>query len=347
MLVSRLPIKPLILALAASLALGSCALAGKQARAVLALDEAFVAARPGLAGALRAPRAFGKGPFGLLSPVITLPIGLGESPAKAVDAARAEAKRSGGAAVLVASPLVARAIAEGGAWSGDPPILSPEYRGADPAAPNAAGPHPFSVYSDPEPAYAAAGRAAGAYISELGKTGGEPVCGILYAESPARPRAALEAFTAAYASASGGRRLELRELSPTATDTEAEAAVADLLGSDLRLLLVALGAESETAIKKATRPGLAIGLDSPEAAVPQELAFRIEADDEGLTRALAAESRRIARLPPDAASRGGALAVPARLVAEAGAASIAAGRIPFSRFVSDATLGAQGKVLSH
>jgi hypothetical protein len=358
----KLRLTQILLATAgAALALGACSAFSRPPRAVLALDEAFEASRPALASRLHEAGAFGSGPARLFSRARQAPVALTESAGKAVDAARAEEKRSGRRVVLVASPLVARAILGGGVWSGDPALIVPEYRGM-PAA--SIGRGIYTAVTDPVPAYAAAGQAAGAYVAELAKSGLSPSCGLLFSESPARPRAALSAFAASYAAASEGRSLVLRELpgsyfegsgdakaEPTSPESDAEAAVADILGSDVRILLIALGPGSGAALRKATRPGLAIGLDSTapdsEARAAAKIAFRIAPDDGGLVQALDEERRSIDGRLSSAGPAGGAKAVPARLVTESEAASLFAGTKPLSRFLEDAALGAKGTDLSH
>jgi hypothetical protein len=328
-------------ALAACFLLSSCP---GHARPVLALDEAFSAARPSLAALLDRDRGFGVGPFGLLGGPLVASIALSEGAGAALDASHAEQRRSGKPGALVTSPLVAKAIVGGGAWSGDPPLLVPEWKGE-------AVPGLWSAASDPIPAYRAAGSAAGAFVAALSKIGGSPSCGLLFSEAPSRPRAALASFAAAYADASEGRPLYVRELGTAAEASEsqgktvqpsagaaAEAAVAELLGSDIRVLFVALGPDSSAAIRAAARPGLALGADFPYPEAPPALAFRIISDDQGLARALVSEYRAIL-----GGARGGeARAIPSLLVAGAAAGSIRAGKPDFRLFLENAALRAKG-----
>ncbi len=265
----------------------SCSRGGIPPRVVVALDEAFTAARPTLASKLENRFQFGDGPAGLLHPAIIVHVAMTEGPGKALDAALAEKKRSGKQQVLVASPLIAKAIINGGAWSGDPPLLVPEWFGKE-------SPGLWTVSTDPLPAYEAAGAAAGAYIAALAKEGGVPSCGVLFSEAPSRPRSALTAFTSAYAESSGNKPLYLRELGgqndkkalPVQATSAAEAAVKELLGSDIRLLFLALGAESGATIRSAARSGLVLGSDFPVPESPQTLTFLIHPDDIGLAQAL-------------------------------------------------------------
>jgi len=259
---------------------------------MIALDEAFAAAHPSLARELSEGPGWGYGS-------VKVPIKLGDPAGKVLaelEAARAEGR---GPVALVTSPLVAAALPgpwrDGGEASclGDALLLIPERRRsgrleARPTTPSEAR-RPFAeARSDPIPAYAAAGKAAGAYIASLQAKGeGTPACGILFLEAPARPRAVLQAFVDAFSAASGGGWPLVREL--TADDDEekqAEAAVQELLGADLRILFVALGGGSPAAIRAASRLDIVVGADFEARAVPANLAFRIRPDDAGLAEAL-------------------------------------------------------------
>jgi hypothetical protein len=337
---------------AASLLLSSCP---GHARPIVALDEAFSAARPALAALLDGDRGLGVGPLGLFGGPLVASVALSDGAGAALDAALAEQKRSGKPGVLITSPLIAKAIAGGGAWSGLPPLLVPEWHSeAVPgeAVPGASRPGLWSATSDPIPAYRAAGSAAGAFVAALSKMGGSPSCGLLFTEAPSRPRAALTSFAAAYAEASEGRPLYVRELGGAAAEAsgsqgkapqpaigaEAEAAVAELLGSDIRVLFVALGPDSSAAIRAAARPGLALGADFPYPEDPPTLAFKIIPDDSGLARALVSEYRAIL-----GGARGGeARTIPSLLVAGAAAGSIRAGKPDFRLFLENAALRAKG-----
>ena len=333
-------------ALAASVLFPSCS---GHARPIFALDEAFAAARPGLAAGLDKGRHLGLGPLGLFGAALVIPVALTDGAGKALDAAMAESKRSGKSCALFTSPLIAKAIIAAGAWSGDPPLFVPEWHSA--AVPSAALPGLWSATTDPIPAYRQAGSAAGSFVASLSKGGGSPSCGLLFAEAPSRPRAAMAAFAAAYAEASEGRPLYVRELggskeeggaqgkSPQAPEgAAAETAVAELLGSDIRVLFVALGPDSSAAIRAAARPGLAGGADFPYPAAPPSLAFMIVPDDSGLVRALFSEYR--AQL---AGARGGdARSIPSLLVAGDWAGSVPSGKLEFKRFLENAALRAKG-----
>jgi hypothetical protein len=332
-----------IAAAAACLPLASCS---ARFRPVVALDEAFVATRPELSALLQDGPALRSGLFGLLAKPLSAPVALAEGAGKALDAANEERRLNGGNTALVTSPLVAEAIVEGGTWSGDPPLLVPEWRGRG-------APGLWSATTDPVPAYRAAGSAAGSFIAALSKSkgGGSPSCALVYSEAPSRPRAALTAFAAAYAEASEGLPLRVRELggneaseaAPGAAPRvsaggAAEAAVAELLGSDIRVLFVALGPDAGAAIRAAARTGLAIGADFPYPEAPRSLAFRIVPDDSALLRALVSELRELR----GGARGGGARPVPALLVAGDRTGPIGAGRLDFRRFVEDAALRAKG-----
>ena len=123
---------PSLFALLGVLALfASCAPRLGQVVAITALDEAFAAARPALAGRLEKPPLLTGGLGLFLSPPLLIRVGLGEGAGKALDAALAEKKKKGRPVPIIASPLIAKAIVEGGSWSGDPPLFVPEWRGAE------------------------------------------------------------------------------------------------------------------------------------------------------------------------------------------------------------------------
>jgi|GEM_PF-1314969 hypothetical protein len=341
--------------LGATCSLASCGLDGRP-RTVVALDEAFAAARPTLAARLQDGSLFGDGPAGLLRRPIVVPVALSEGAGKALDAAMSDSTGKGEATVLIASPLIAKAIMSSGTWDGIPPLLVPEWRGGAPSGTTTPG--LWTVTTDPVPAYGAAGAAAGAFIAALSGEGGSPACGILFSEAPSRPRAALASFAEAYADASEGGPLYVRDLGqegaadsrggaspPKATEARtangaAQAAVAELLGYDIRVLFVALGSASGAAIEAAARPSLAIGADFPAPGPPISLAFRIYPDDIAIAAALA--GRREAALGrergagPGGASGSGAMDIPAILAAGPVAGSIRAGRHDFAYFLSEA-----------
>ena len=313
----------------------SCAQSWISPRAVVALDEAFSAARPTLASKLESRFQFGDGPAGIFHPAIIVHVAMTEGAGKALDAALAEKKRSGKQVVLVASPLIAKAVINGGAWSGDPPLLVPEWPGKE-------SPGLWTVSTDPLSAYNAAGAAAGAYIAALAKEGGVPSCGVLFSEAPSRPRAALVAFTSAYAESSGNKTLLLRELggpkdkktmSGSATSA-AEAAVKELLGSDIRVLFIALGAESGATIRSAARSGLVLGADFSDLDPPASLAFRIHPDDIGVAGALD-QVRRTVSFSGHGMGTGGSRMVPALLIPGPAAQERRVGKFDFAFFLSD------------
>jgi hypothetical protein len=322
---------------AMALLVAACSLAGPSDRTVVALDEAFASARPELASALESQSALGPWTWGLLARPIVLRVSLNESAGKAIDAALAEERRSGQRTVLATSPLIAKAIVGGGSWTGDPTLIVPEWRGSQ-------MPGLWSATTDPVPAYSAAGHAAGAFVAALAKQPGQPSCGVLFSESPSRPRAALTAFADAYAASSDGKPLNVRELDESersgpgaaiSPEDEAEADVKELLGSDIRVLFVALGASSGAAIRAAQRPGLAVGADFPSRETPSALAFRIFPDERGLAKALAAERQAMSRTG-EAGLPGASTAVPSLLIAGPAAKDILAGRLDFASFVSAA-----------
>jgi hypothetical protein len=273
---------------------------------------------------------------------------MAEGAGKALDAAMAAGAKAGKPVVLATSPLIAKAIIGGGSWSGEPPLLVPEWHYE--TAPGAAMTGLWTATTDPLPAYAAAGAAAGAYVAAQAREGGDPSCGVIFAESPSRPRAALAAFAEAYAASAEARPILVRELAdqpsgkpaeiqraatdpvPIAPASSAESAVKELLGSDIRVLFIALGGASGAAIRAAERPGLAIGADLSASEGPSSLAFRIIPDDAGLARALRQQRLAMVRSP----GRGGSIAVPALLLTGPAAANTLAGKRVFASFLAEA-----------
>jgi hypothetical protein len=97
----------------------------------------------------------------------------------------------------------------------------------------------------------------------------------------------LEAFAKAYGEASGNGPPLVRELAVSEDDeTQADAAVRELLAADIRLFFVALGSGGPAAVRAAARPGLVVGGDFPGPETPAGLAFRVRPDDRGLAKAL-------------------------------------------------------------
>ena len=311
--------------LALPLVLLSCA---PQLHLTVAMDEAFAAARPGLTNELERLR-----PAGFTRRNVR--VGLDESPAKAFEYVdrRAGARRTD---ILIASPFLASTLQ---GRLGAIPIIALEWE-AQPA------PGLSLIMTDPLPAYRAAGRAAGAYIAAIrGKSGGNPSCGVVYSSSPSRPRAALEAFAAAYEASSGAAPLLVRALPPPSStegsaDADAQAAVGELLGSDMRLLFVAAGRATPAAIKAAAAPDIAVGADILEPQPLPQLSFMIVSDDAALARAAGKvlerwnRTRRGSVGPVERGDPGGPpVLVPSLLLEGPAAAHAAAGLRPFSAYL--------------
>jgi hypothetical protein len=343
--------------LAAALTLASCSGGGKY-RAVVAVDEAFAAAYPSLAAEIEKPTAFAgalEAALGMAAKPVT--ISLSQGAGLALDAVRQAEAGSSRPIALVASPLIASALIGGGVWKGDPPLLVPEWRGTPASGMRTAS-------TDPHPAYRAAGAALGAYLAALTGEGGTPCCGILFAEGPSRPRSALQAFAEAYSAASGGARLLVRELASSSVDAAprqvqeglpaapaaaqdpspaaakplgAEEAVQEMLGSDIRALLLAVGPDTVAAARAASRPGLALGADYPDPDGLRELSFRIAPDPAALVEALARELRTLGGADAGATSGG---AVPARLEVGGSASAFKAGGRTLESFLRGA--GSEG-----
>lgn len=272
-----------------SLFLASC---GGKGLVVIALDEAFSAARPDLARELR-----DHWPIRYRARATTLR--LSGEPGEVLSILQKAEKQGEHPVALIASPLLAQALP--GPWRspgtelsclGGAALLVPEWHAVPPSGVAGSSGAAFALaVTENVPAYAVAGSASGAYIASLRGPGGEqsssPAGAILFLEAPARPREALEAFAKAYENASGGAPLLVRELGASEDEQkQAEAAVHELLGADVRLLFVALGAGGPAAIRAATRPGLLLGGDFPGPQSPGDIAFRVRPDDGGIAEAL-------------------------------------------------------------
>jgi len=264
---------------------------GPRRRVLVGLDEAFAAARPELARRLSR-----------LSTSRPAAVGLSEGPSRLYEAARAAGVAGPGASgprVLVASPLLAAALSGSAAGFG-PGGAGAEglLDGALVVAAEWQGPLPeglLGVSTDYEPAYRAAGRAAGAYVAFLRAAGAAEATGaILFSESAVRPRVLGEAFAEAFEAEAGFPPLSppLPPAPPAGAaapqagpEAEADAALQALLGSDLRILFVAAGPGSAGLCARAARPGLALGAAAPLSGCP-EACFSVEPDEAALARAV-------------------------------------------------------------
>ena len=326
-----------LLLMAMALAAGALFLTGcRQGSAPVLLDEAFVAARPGLASSFRSlqGRILGKG--GAYAE-----IGLARGPEELVE----EARKAGFAAVgqgrgaIVTSPLLAAALVAGeralgleGSQArargiqalGGLGLVVPEWLG---------GPQPpiTPVNTEPAKAFEAAGRAAGAFIAALRRSGQESATGgILFRGTPSRGRAALEAFSRGFL-ATAGVEPAIEILGEGDTMDESGASVGRLLAVDLRIVLVATGRDARAACKALDRPGLALGLEGPDPAAWPRSAFAIVPDEAGLARAAIAAAERLGKAPGSAL---GDIAVPALLLAYPAARSFQAGDTDLGRLLA-------------
>jgi hypothetical protein len=305
------------------LALSSCS---RGEIVLVAIDEAFGAARPGLSEAFSGPWPGGPGPLRLF-------LGLNEAPGRVlseIERAAAAGKRP---KAVIASPYIAAGLCDetGPIRSlGSTGLVALEW-------PRPPLPGLSYAKTDPRPAYAAAGRAAGAFIAALGEAGGKLGCGVVYLESPSRPQEALDAFSSSFVEASRGapllvRRIEGQDGKREEADLNAEAnsAVKEILSSDVRVIFVAAGSASPAALVAASRPGIAVGADLPGRALLPGLSFRIRPDDE----ALAAAALRIAR--DSGSGRALHLEVPSILEAGPSSAAFKAGGEELGAFIAQA-----------
>jgi hypothetical protein len=278
---------PTLAAILASLIITSC---GRKGLVLVALDEAFAAVRPGLA------RELSGGPGAAYRSVYLQPR-LSERPGAILGEIEAAKAKGENPIALVASPLLAAALP--GPWRrggleesslGGLLMLLPEPRIAEsPPSSSLARSVAFAeAVTDPVPAYAAAGRAAGGFIASIAaQEGGVPACGLIYLEAPSRPRRALQAFAESFAAASGSGSPLVRELPPSDdAENQAEAAVRELFSADIRVLFIALGGGGPAAIRAAAKPGLVVGADYPGPEPPANLTFRVRPDESALAAAL-------------------------------------------------------------
>lgn len=298
------------LLLGACLILGGFSACGRSSSPLVVLDEAFVAARPGLAREFR--REVGSKRYAVI------PLDLG--PSLVLDMA----KKRGyglpeGPKTLVTSPLLALALAEGdrelrelsgpslpgsGLQAGGAGIEA--LGGAILIVPDYSGPGRDAILGvgrDSREAYAAAGRACGAYIASLGARARPGATGAILFRA-GQDSEGIQAFVEAYRGLVGVAPLaEGLEASEDGAVDE-EGAVGRLLGKDLALVLVGPGLRLGLVLPRLARPGLALGLafeDEVPAFPPgQGPAFCIAGDNQGLARLV------LARAKPGAKDEAGA-----------------------------------------
>lgn len=274
------------------ISLASCGLFGASPAPLVILDEAFVSSRPGLARELRL--AAGARNYHMVT--------LQEGPGRLIDLAKAAGYAgTPPTRALVTSPLLAQALArEDGALKalpgdrpragdllgiaalGGAPLVVPAYLGQalDPIR---------GVLSDSQGAYAAAGRACGAYIASLAG-GSKEGAAILYRAGRTEDEEGARAFAAAYRGVTGSDPLVER-----IPDEGEEAGIARLQEKDLAVVLVGPGLSLGLAMSKLARPGLALGLvlddqipGFPPGGGP---AFCIQADLRAMARLTVEEAR--------------------------------------------------------
>lgn len=323
---------PVLLIIVTALALSGCR--GQSAPVIL--DEAFAAARPGLATDLRGlqGRLLGRG--GAYA-VTGLELG--------ADALVDEARKAGYAAAtpgrgaIVTSPLLAAALVAGErALSLDTDgtrlpgiqalgglrLVVPEWRGSPQA-------QIVSVSTDPGPAFEAAGRAIGAFIASLRASGqAGATAGILFRQTAARGSEALDAFSRGFA-ARVGSPPAVEVLGADSTMDDSGTAIGRLLSADLRVVLVATGRDARAACKALERPGLAIGLEGSAPADWPDAVFAIVPDDRGLALAVVAKARSIGESPE---TESDPATVPALLVAYPRSRSLAAAGTSLGRLLA-------------
>lgn len=324
--------RAILLVIVAALGLMGC----RVRSAPVLLDEAFAAARPGLAASFRGLQGRITGPGGTYAE-IGLARGTEELVAEARKAGFAAAGEGRGA--IVTSPLLAAALVAGekalypdaatergsGIRAlGGLGLVVPEWQGGPQA-----GITP--VDTDSSKAFESAGRAAGAYVAALrGSGAGSATGGILFRETSSRGREALEAFSRGFTAAAGVAPA-VEVLGGNDTMDESGASVERLLSVDLRIVLVAIGRDARAACAALDRPGLAMGLESADPATWPRAAYAITPDDKGLARAAIAAAGSLGEAP---GSRLGAIAVPALLLVYPEAGNFRAGGTGLDRLLA-------------
>ena len=288
---------PSIALAAAAIAVSACSSSGiDPGSPSVFLDEAFEAARPGLAAELKAGAGSGK----------YASISLDDGPSLLLEKAKAAGYKAGGPArALVTSPLLAIALASGeeelrsldrgqapgpggggiGAL-GESRLIVPDYRGG-------ARDSILGIGSDSLKAYASAGSACGAYIAS--PASGGRAGAIIYRAGRAEDEAGAETFIEAFRTEAGAPPIVERLEAPEGGEIDEEAGVGRLLERDLALVLVGPGLRLDLVLPRIARPGLALGLVfddlPPELPLEQGPTFWITADIQGLAREVLAAAR--------------------------------------------------------
>lgn len=277
------------------------------------LDEAFVAARPSLARELR--REVGARSYAVIP--------LDSGPSLLLEKAKAGGYGlPGGPEALITSPLLALALAEGDRelktlpGPGSPDSAPPKAQNGGTGigvlgdailiVPDYSGPQRDAILGvgrDSRPAYAAAGRACGAYIASLG-AGSRPGAAGAILFRAGQDAEGIQAFVEAYRGLVGVPPLIEGLEAEGDGNVDEEGAVGRLLGKDLALVLVGPGLRLGMVLPRLSRPGLALGLvfeDQVPAFPPgQGPAFCVTGDSLGLARLV------LAGAGPGARSEGGA-----------------------------------------
>jgi len=332
--------RAILFSLAVSLVLSGCA--GRSAPVLL--DEAFTAARPGLAARFRGLQKGFPGQGGVYAE-----IGLVRGPEVLVEEARKAgyAAAGKGKGAIITSPLLAASLVAGekalaldsaaaqgsGIQAlGGLGLVVPEWQGGPQA-------QITPVNTEASKAFEAAGRAAGAFVAALRRSGqGNATGGILFRETPSRGPEALEAFSRGFV-AMAGVAPTVETIGKADTMDESATPVGRLLAVDLRIVLVATGRDTRAFCKALERPGLALGLESSDPAAWPAACFVIAPDDDGIARAAIAAAGRMGKAP---GSKPEAVAVPALLLARSGARSFEADGIDLGRLLAEEGAGRRG-----
>ncbi len=233
------------IALVSLLLLGLASLAfvfRPRAEVVVAIDGAFAAIRPGLVAKIAEKEVLGNRLDLLLVPVDNaVPVLL-----RALETKRLRPR------LIVASPLVARALVEGAARNNakpPAPVVALEWA----PAPGSSGPSPAaSLLSDPLPAASKLGALLARAVDSLdrGKSSGAAASppalgGLVWEAGPSRPQGEREAFLEAWASVKGSEPLVL-DLQPGLTNSDG--LLRQAFAKDLGAVFIEAGADTPLAL---------------------------------------------------------------------------------------------------
>ena len=251
----------------------------------MAFDPAFVAIRPDLVEALKAPTLFG-------NRFVWLKLPMENAPSKVLESLGTRKRQPD---AIVASPLVARGLVEGAARNGarpPGPLVALEWK----AQASASGGVALTISSDPLPAYRLVGQLFGGLLDDYrrGSTwSGSPApaatAALVFLSGPSRPQEALEAFTAGFSSATSFPPA-VEVVGDEEFGSGSPNVIRRLLAGDLKAILLATGPSTSEGLLLLKEPGKVIGFASYQvkaaAATWPAASFVIHHDDAAIAAAL-------------------------------------------------------------